>query len=228
MIPAVDTESGPDCASAEAADHSPAKAANLSATALKRRRQRSGLGSRLFLVLLAFMLAFAAFGLSGKAITLPVWAVAELEQRINRSLPGTAVSLGGVDIQVDADWVPLIRLDDLRMLKSGGGALLTLPDLRVTLDPKALLRGHIRPSSLRIIGAQLKAVRDTEENLISRLAMEPWPPRSTALPSCSTPPTPPFHFRSLPASAVSRPRPYSDVLSTHWPGVGNGGWSAAA
>ena len=164
MIPAVDTESGPDCASAEAADHSPAKAANLSATALKRRRQRSGLGSRLFLVLLAFMLAFAAFGLSGKAITLPVWAVAELEQRINRSLPGTAVSLGGVDIQVDADWVPLIRLDDLRMLKSGGGALLTLPDLRVTLDPKALLRGHIRPSSLRIIGAQLKAVRDTEGN----------------------------------------------------------------
>ena len=162
MIPAADTDSATERAAAKV--EGGAQPADLPTAAKKRRRQRSGLGSRLFLVLLAFVLTFAAFGLSGKAITLPVWAVAELEQRINRSLPGTAVSLGGVELQLDPDWVPRIRLDDLRLLNPGGGALLILPDLRVSLDPKALLQGQVRPRSLRIIGAQLKAMRDSQGN----------------------------------------------------------------
>lgn len=160
MIPAAETESGQDPAAAVSA------AQPASASLAKRRRRHGGLGTRLFLVLLAFSLTFAAFGLSGKAISLPVWAVAEIEQRINRGLstamPDIAVSLGGVDFQIDTDWVPTIRVDDLRLLKSDGGALLSLPDIRVTLDPTAVLHGQIRPRRLRLIGAQLKAVRDPQ------------------------------------------------------------------
>ena len=52
----------------------------------KSRKRRGGLGSRLFLVLLAFGLVFAALGLSGRPIPMPVFVVAEIEHRANAAL----------------------------------------------------------------------------------------------------------------------------------------------
>lgn len=130
----------------------------------RKRRQRSGLGARLFLLLLALVLVVSGFALSGRAISLPVWLVAEVETRINRALttalPDGAVAIGGVDLTVDSDWVPRLRLDDVRLLKQGGTSLLTLPEVRLTLDPAALLEGQVRPATLRIIGARLVVIRD--------------------------------------------------------------------
>ena len=123
---------------------------------IKRMRNRTGLGARLFLVLLAVVLAFAALGLSGKPIGLPLWAVVEIEDRINRNLgralPEGSVAIGAMEITVDADWVPRLRLLDIRLLKQGGQALLTLPDLRLALDPEALLRGQLRVQGVGAIG----------------------------------------------------------------------------
>lgn len=130
------------------------------------RRQRSGLGTRLFLLLLAVLLVVGALGLSGKPVSLPVWVVAELETRINRnladSLPDESIAIGGVDLTIDSDWVPRLRLEDVRLLKRGGQSLLTLPDVRLTLDPAALLQGQVRPRSLRVIGARLAVLRDRD------------------------------------------------------------------
>ena len=132
----------------------------------KRKRSRSGLGARLFLLLLAVVLAFAALGLSGKPIGLPLWAVVEIEDRLNRNLgkalPEGALAIGGMEITVDADWVPRLRLQDIRLLKQGGQALITLPDLRLSLDPQALLQGQMRARSLRLIGAKLTIRRDAD------------------------------------------------------------------
>ena len=119
------------------------------------------------LILLALGLVFGGLALSGRSIGLPVWAVAEVEARLNRSLAevriGTtgrpSVSLGGADVRVDGDWVPRIRLADVRLIEGDGTTLLTLPDLRIALDPGAILRGQARLRSLRVMGAEVGLTR---------------------------------------------------------------------
>ncbi|OYU39305.1 MAG: hypothetical protein CFE33_11235 [Pseudorhodobacter sp. PARRP1] len=132
-----------------------------------------------------FGLIFAALGLSGKPIPMPVWVVAEVEQRANaalsKALPEAALALGGVEITVE-DWVPRLRLDDLRLLKADGQALLTLPDLRLTLDPSSLLHGQIRPRSLKLVGAHVQMTRDRDGNFDLSLGGKPMQPPIRNLP----------------------------------------------
>ncbi len=131
-----------------------------------RRRRRSGSGGRLFLLLLIFGLAAVAYAYVGKPVQLPVWAVAEIEQRLNASLEGAlpdgALSVGGIEVMVGNDWVPHLVLEDLRLLQPGGQTLLTLPETQLTLDAPALLRGTLRAKKLRIVGAQIVIRRDVD------------------------------------------------------------------
>ncbi|MBL4927911.1 YhdP family protein [Fuscibacter oryzae] len=131
-----------------------------------RKRHRTGLGLRIFLVLLAFLVVVAGYGLTGRPIRLPVWAVAEVESRLNAMvgpvMPDSSVAIGGMEVAVDDDWVPRIRLDDLRLLKPDGAALLALPELRMSLDPAALLRGRLQPQSLLLSGARISVRRDAQ------------------------------------------------------------------
>ena len=132
----------------------------------KRHRRGSGLAGRLVLVLVVFGLIFAAFALTGKPIGLPLWAVVEIEDRLNRTLaqtlPEGAVSIGAVDVMVDTDWVPRLHIEDIRLLKSGGEVLISLPEMRLTLDPSAVLNGQLRARSVRLIGAKLVVIRDKD------------------------------------------------------------------
>ncbi|HSF64590.1 MAG TPA: DUF3971 domain-containing protein, partial [Paracoccaceae bacterium] len=124
----------------------------------RRGRARAGIWLLLTLVFMAAGAAFAALALTGKPIRLPVWAVAEAEARINRALAGqgaTGLSLGGAVVVVDADWVPRVVLEDLRLLQPGGEALLTLPEARLSFDPTALAQGQVRVSSLRLVGPRI-------------------------------------------------------------------------
>lgn len=129
-------------------------------------KHHTGLIGRLMIVFLVFGLIFAVLGLTGKQIPLPVWAVAEIEARANtalaKALPEGALSLGAVEVMVDSDFVPRLRLEDLRLLKPGGQTLLNLPELRVSFDPSALLHGKIRARRLKLSGAHLAINRDAE------------------------------------------------------------------
>ena len=135
------------------------------------RRHRPRVGLRLVLALLAMALVIADFGmaLTGRSLGLPVWAVAEAETRLNRVLQenghlpqGAAVALGGIEVALDRDFTPRFRLMDLRLIEPEGRSILALPELAVALDPGALVRGQVRPASVRLLGAQLEAVRDAE------------------------------------------------------------------
>ncbi len=132
----------------------------------KRRRARNGLGGRLFLLLVVFGLAAAIYALVGKPIGLPVWAVAEVEQRVNialdGALPNGAVSVGGIEVMVGDDWVPHLVMEDVRLLKPGGQTLLTLPEAHVALDPDGLIHGVLRAKSVRIVGARMAVRRDRD------------------------------------------------------------------
>ncbi|MGV8987008.1 MAG: hypothetical protein ACOH2H_12070 [Cypionkella sp.] len=120
----------------------------------------------MFLLVLLFGLAALALEFVGRPLRLPVWAVAEVETRLNRSLaealPQGALSVGGIEISVGDDWVPHLVLDDLRLLQPGGRTLLTLPEIFLNLDPSDLMRGRLRAQSLRIVGARIAIRRDRD------------------------------------------------------------------
>ena len=132
----------------------------------KPRRHRTGIVGRLFFAALVFGVIFAAFALPGKPIGLPLWAVVEIEERLNASLsqtlPEAALAIGAVDVVIDKDWVPRLHVEDIRLLKQGGEALLSLPEMDLALDPSALLQGQMRVRSLRLIGAKLVVIRDKD------------------------------------------------------------------
>lgn len=119
-----------------------------------------------FALVLGFAALVAALGLTGTSIRMPVWVVAEVETRLNRSvdgmLPEGALSLGGIEIGFDADWVPRLRLDDLRVQNGAGKPLLTLPETGISFDLDSLLEGAVRPRNLRISGARVDLRRDSE------------------------------------------------------------------
>lgn len=156
----------------------------------RKRRARSGFWLVPSLIFLMLGLLFAGLGLSGKPLRLPVWAVVEAETRINRMLAdisgqengGTALSLGGAVFVVDKDWVPRLRLEDLRLLRPDGGALLTLPELRIALDTSAITEGKLRLRSLRVIGARLGLTRreDGQFDIALGRGMKPRPVKGFA------------------------------------------------
>lgn len=137
------------------------------------RRHRSGLLGRLVLLALVFGLGALTLQLLGRTLPMPVWVVAEVEARLNRSLgdalPGGALSLGGIDLTVGEDWVPHLVLDDLRLLQPDGQTLLALPETYLTLDPAGLAQGQLRAKKLRVVGAHIALKRDNQGNLLLAL-----------------------------------------------------------
>ena len=136
-----------------------------------RKRRRGGIGLW-FLIGMVFsvgLLGFAALGLSGKPLKLPVWAVAEVETRINNAMSPVAsdlsLSVGAIEVMVDSDWVPRLAFEDLRILQGNGTALMTLPEVRTSFDAKGLLKGNIRPKSLRIVGGRFAIRRNADGRL---------------------------------------------------------------
>lgn len=133
-----------------------------------RVRHRGGISLTVILTLVALGLAFGylTMAYTGKTVRLPTWGVAEIEARLNAGLAqarlplGTAVSLGGVELAVDADFVPRFRIEDIRLLEGNGRSLLALPEASVTFDPKSLLSGQVRPSGIRLSGARLAVRRN--------------------------------------------------------------------
>ena len=137
------------------------------------RRPRSGLWGRMVFLALVFGLVALTLQILGRTLPMPVWIVAEVEARLNRSLaealPGGALSLGGIDVMVGEDWIPHLVLDDLRLLQADGQTVLTLPQTYLTLDPAGLPQGQLRSKNLRIVGARIALRRDAQGNLLLTL-----------------------------------------------------------
>ncbi|MFN3823819.1 MAG: DUF3971 domain-containing protein [Pseudorhodobacter sp.] len=164
-------EAGPEAFDAGATDPEAGSVAPVLARPAARpaapRWTHSGVWFVPGVIFLAIGLLFAGLALTGRSIPVPVWAVAEAEARLNRGLVSAlapqgivppAVSLGGVVLRVDRDWIPRLRLEDLRLLRRDGEALLVVPEARMSFDGPSLLSGQLRLQSLRLVGPRL-AVR---------------------------------------------------------------------
>ncbi|WP_157970932.1 YhdP family protein [Pseudogemmobacter bohemicus] len=134
----------------------------------QKLRPRIGLRLGLFLLFLLGFVGLAGFVLLGRSLTLPVWAVASIEQRLNDTLgkshlpEGSAISLGEVTVTISPDLTPNLDLRDLRLIDSKGSSLLSLPELRIDLAPGPLITGQIRPSLVRMTGARVAVARDAD------------------------------------------------------------------
>ena len=111
------------------------------------------------LVVLFILVLVVGLGLTGRSVQLPVWAVAEVEARMNRSIgnalePGASVALGGAAMAVGPGGVPRLQFEDLRLINGAGRTIAMLPLLDIHVDPLRLLHGEIRLRSLRLAGAQ--------------------------------------------------------------------------
>jgi Protein of unknown function len=122
---------------------------------------RSVLMTLLMLVLIVGGSIWGVLALTGRNIHLPDGVVARIETRINATLPGLTVDLGGVDVLVDDGWVPRLALQNM-VLQQDGRTLIALPDTRVDFDGASFAKGALRPASLRISGAQVALTRDAE------------------------------------------------------------------
>lgn len=116
------------------------------------------------LAVLALAAGFTILALTGKPVALPVWAVNEAEQRLNARIPvpEMRLSLGKIEVMVDRDWIPRLRLEDIRITRGLDTTLLRLPEARVAFDAGSMLRGAIRPSSVVLSGAAVRLRRDTD------------------------------------------------------------------
>ncbi len=128
---------------------------------------RAGLGLVLVLGVMAALGVLGALALTGKPLGLPVWAVAEVETRANEvlraALPGAALSVGAIEIMIEEDLTPRLRLEDLRLLQAGGETLLALPDLRLSFDATEFLRNRVlRPRVVRLIGSSIALRRQVD------------------------------------------------------------------
>lgn len=132
------------------------------------RRSGISLTAVLTLVVLGLGFGFLTLAYTGHALRLPVWSVAEIESRLNDALAegklpqGSALSIGSVELGVGKDYVPALRLRDLRLVSARGRSLLSLPEAHVTFDPAELSGGKLRPSVLRLVGAQIAIRRSID------------------------------------------------------------------
>lgn len=153
----------------------PASAADAGGRRRRRMRPRLSWQRRLIRATIAGAVTFLVFtGLlaagaalfSGRPLALPVWIVAEAEQRLNAALGGqAAVSVGGLEVVLSPSRLPELRMEDLRLSRPGGGGLLVLPEAQARFSGAALLRGRIEPVAVRLSGAQIGLRREADGRL---------------------------------------------------------------
>jgi hypothetical protein len=145
-----------------------AKAGGASEKPLARKRRhlalRLCLGAMALSLLASLLLVIVIMVFSGRPITLPVWAVAEIEHRMNNAIepamPGASVSLAGAEVMLGDDWRPRLRARDLRLMQGRGPALLVLPELRMAFDAASIPARQMMLQEMRITGARINIRRD--------------------------------------------------------------------
>lgn len=120
---------------------------------------RSGLRTFVLLGLVGAVAAFAVLALTGHAIRLPPAIVERVEARLTAGLPARmAVDLDGVEVEVDDDWTPRLRLTGARLMQDGK-AIVSLPEAAAVFDAGAFSSGRLVPVDVRLTGATLALVR---------------------------------------------------------------------
>lgn len=120
-----------------------------------RRFWKTGLWSGAALLLIAGAFATAVMALMGTRMSAPDWLRAELTQQINAQLADVSLEFGDVAGVLEDGFAPRLILRDVTVRGPDGAALANLSDVQAAVQLRPLARGEIRPSAIRLSGAQI-------------------------------------------------------------------------
>ncbi|RBI74616.1 hypothetical protein DQW77_06630 [Roseovarius sp. TE539] len=121
----------------------------------RRRRRRAGLVSLFSLALVAGAGAVLAWSYLGTPLSAPDWMRDRIEARLDAAVPDLQVDLDEVTLVVERGWRPRVRVRDVTLATDGGAPLATLSELGGSVALRPLLRGELRPGTIRVSGVRL-------------------------------------------------------------------------
>lgn len=101
----------------------------------------------------------------GRTLTLPEWAQARIETRLEQSLDGIDIAFGDVELVVNRGWRPRVSLKNVVVTGPDGQAIAQLADAQASLAMRPLLRGQVQPKTIALTGAFATLRRDASGNL---------------------------------------------------------------
>ncbi len=138
----------------------------------RRARQVLSLGFALVLALTLAVLALS-WRLASGPIALP-WLVRQLEAAANTDPAGPRWSIGAAELAWEGFGNGLdrpldIRITDVAVASAAGRVLARLPEARVSLAARELLRLRLIPSAIELRGAELRARRSAADGITVEL-----------------------------------------------------------
>ena len=127
-----------------------------------RRLRRFVIGCAAGLTALVLAAAIALVALVGTRLSAPGWLRTRIADHVNDGLGGARVEFDDVSVLLQDDWVPRLALRGARIFDAAGRSLLNFSELQATVAPGPLLRGELRPGTIRLSGARLTLRRGAD------------------------------------------------------------------
>lgn len=120
-----------------------------------RRLTRAVLWSVAALLLLCLAIGAGGLALVGTRLSAPDWLRTEVTQRLNARVEGVSFEFGEVAAVIEDGFAPRLMLRDVTVRGGDGATLANLSDVESAVELRALMRGDLQPSAIRLSGAQL-------------------------------------------------------------------------
>ena len=93
--------------------------------------------------------------LSKERVSAPEWLRVRIEQRINNDINGFRIRFGDLSLILDEEWAPRLRLLSVSFHDAEGAQIVHLTEVHSRFALQPLMRGELRPSSVRVSGARV-------------------------------------------------------------------------
>ncbi|ARC88938.1 hypothetical protein B5V46_10075 [Rhodovulum sp. MB263] len=100
--------------------------------------------------------------LTERMVTLPGWAVARVEARVNAEISPLMLRLDSVGLRLSRSEAPLVRLGGVTLTDAAGREVLRLPRAEAQLDARALLGRRLEVDHLALTGAEVTLRRGAD------------------------------------------------------------------
>lgn len=124
-------------------------------TPKRKRLKKAGIwtaGSLLVLCCVAFI---GVMAMLGTRISMPDWVRVQVSDRINADLDGLSLGFGELSFKLQDNWMPELEMQNVVIADDTGAPLIQLSDVQGTAGLQQLLRGKMRPGSVRFSGVQV-------------------------------------------------------------------------
>ncbi|MCK4712449.1 MAG: hypothetical protein KAT26_06175, partial [Marinosulfonomonas sp.] len=137
----------------------------------KRKRRRKRVGSGLWglakLSVLLVAVGLILFAMSGKPFTAPEWMRARILEQLNSAVSDGNVQFQTIELKFEQGFKPTVTVQNLALRNASGVLVAQVANASASLSPRALLKGEVHPSDVRLTRAtvNLRRTRNGEFDL---------------------------------------------------------------